>query len=217
MTARAPRLPYSLDPLIAEAKRRMRRRRSLILAMLFVAAAIGVTFAFGSSPGGPGSNGSPTSGATTRLSSHGIGGVQLGATKAQTVAELSRLFGSPSRHFISDACGPTYSEVAWGHLYVEFRQNTFSGYRYLGGAWLPSGVSPGHNPSAVRPRLAAGGGITIGDTLRQLRRAEGKLSPVGTSRWNSAGLVFYVNAQRYPDPPGSRIIEIKSAATCGDF
>jgi hypothetical protein len=50
-----------------------------------------------------------------------------------------------------------------------------------------------------------------------LGRAEGKLSPVGTSRWSCAGLVLYVDAQRYPDPPGSRIIEIKSATTCGDF
>ncbi|HLY87247.1 MAG TPA: hypothetical protein VKO84_12180 [Gaiellaceae bacterium] len=69
----------------------------------------------------------------------------------------------------------------------------------------------------MRPRLATGDGITIGETLQHLRRAEGTLSAVGTSRWSSAGLVFYVSAQRYPDPPGSRIIEIKSATTCGDF
>lgn len=216
MTTRVTRLPFSLDPLIAEAKRRMRRRRSLTLAVLLVAVALGGALALRLSPSGPGSNGSTGTAAATRLSSHGIGGVHIGATKAQTVAELSRLFGPPSRRFISDACGPTYSEVAWRHLYVEFRQNTFSGYRYLGGAWTRSGVTPGHNLSALRPRLTVGGGITIGDTLRQLRRVEGKLSPVGTSRWNSGGLVFYDNAQRYPDPPGSRITEIKYA-TCGDF
>jgi hypothetical protein len=216
MTARAPRLTYSLDPLIAEAKRRMRRRRTLVLALLFVAVAVGVAFAL-RSPGGPGSNGSPAAGGTVQLSSHGIGGVHVGATKAQTVAELSRLFGPPSRRFVSDACGPTYSEVAWGHLYVEFRHERFSGYRYLGGAWLRSGVTPGHNSGRVRPPLAIGRGITIGDTLRQLRRAVGRLSPVGTSRWSSQGLLFYVNSQSYPDPPGSRIIEIKSATTCGDF
>jgi len=216
MTVQVPRLPFSLDPLIAEAKRRMRRRRYLILALALVAVAVGVAVAFGSSPGGPRSGGS-ASGPATQLSSHGIDGVQLGASKAQTVAELSRLFGPPSRRFISDACGPTFSEVAWRHLYVEFRQNMFSGFRYLGGTWLSSGVTPGRNPSAARPRLAVGSAITLGDTLRQLRRAEGKLQWVGTSRWSNAGLVFYVSAQRYPDPPGSRIIEIKSATTCGDF
>lgn len=39
MSAHAPRLPFSLDPLIAEAKRRARRRRWLILSVLVVAAA----------------------------------------------------------------------------------------------------------------------------------------------------------------------------------
>src|SRR6202035_4202249 len=101
MIAHGPR-PFSLDPLIAEAKPRMRRRRSLILALLVVAAALGLALAFRSTPSGPGSDGSPAVGATTHLSSHGIGGVQIGTTKAQTVAELSRVFGPPSRRFVSD-------------------------------------------------------------------------------------------------------------------
>jgi hypothetical protein len=33
MTVHAPRLPFSLDPLVAEAKRRMRKRRVLILVL----------------------------------------------------------------------------------------------------------------------------------------------------------------------------------------
>jgi hypothetical protein len=59
MTLRVPRLPFSLDPLIAEAKRRARQRRVLIaLGVLLVAGlAAGLTFAF-RSPGG----GSPTGG-----------------------------------------------------------------------------------------------------------------------------------------------------------
>jgi hypothetical protein len=36
MTAHAPRLPFSLDPLIAEAKQHMRRRRLLVAAALAV-------------------------------------------------------------------------------------------------------------------------------------------------------------------------------------
>jgi hypothetical protein len=38
MTLRVARLPFSLDPLLAEAKRRMRRRRLLVAAVLVLAA-----------------------------------------------------------------------------------------------------------------------------------------------------------------------------------
>lgn len=58
MTLHVPRLPLALDPLIAEAKRRARHRRLLVIALLFalVALAVGATFALRSSPssGGPG-------------------------------------------------------------------------------------------------------------------------------------------------------------------
>lgn len=38
MTARVPRLPFSLDPLMAEAKRRARQRRVLIVALIVLTA-----------------------------------------------------------------------------------------------------------------------------------------------------------------------------------
>jgi hypothetical protein len=221
MTLHVPRLPVSLDPLIAEAKRRARQRRVVIAAVLLAAGlGAGLTLALRSSPGGPGSGGpsGAAAGAVARVSNRGIGGVRIGATKAQTVATLSRLFGPPSRRFVSDGCGsPTVTEVAWGNLYAEFRNDTFSGYRYLSGTWLRTGVYPSRNLSSVQPRLATAAGITIGDSLQQLRRAEGTLTPVGTARWqDGAGLVFYDNATRFPDPASSRITEIKYA-TCGDF
>jgi hypothetical protein len=50
MTLRVPRLPFSLDPLIAEAKRRTRRRRWLTLLIL-VATAAAVAAAFELRPG----------------------------------------------------------------------------------------------------------------------------------------------------------------------
>lgn len=220
ITLRVPRLPVTFDPLIGEAKRRARRRRVLIVAVLLAAGlGAGVTLALRSSPSGPASGGpsGAAAGAVARVSDKGIGGVRIGATKAQTVATLSRLLGPPSRRFVSDACGPAFTEVAWGNLYAEFRSDTFSGYRYLSGIWLRTGVYPGHNLSTVGPRLATTAGITIGDSLQQLRRADGTLTPVGTARWqDSAGLVFYDNAARFPDPASSRITEIKYAA-CGDF
>src|SRR5213082_884249 len=52
MTAHAWRLPLSLDPLIAEAKRRARQRRLLVAVVVFLVAAAGagaVTTLFGSS------------------------------------------------------------------------------------------------------------------------------------------------------------------------
>jgi hypothetical protein len=60
MTLRARRLPFSLDPLMAEAKRRARQRRALVaLAILLLAGlAAGLTFAFRSPGGGP-TNGEP--------------------------------------------------------------------------------------------------------------------------------------------------------------
>ena len=55
MTVRAPRLPFSLDPLMAEAKRRMRRRRLWIAASLTLIG--GIAAAVASTSGGPGSTG----------------------------------------------------------------------------------------------------------------------------------------------------------------
>jgi hypothetical protein len=61
-------------------------------------------------------------------------------------------------------------------------------------------------------------GITLGDTLRQLRRQAGRLRLVGTDRWQSHdGLIFYVSfSTPQPPPPTSRIDEIK-VGTCGDW
>jgi hypothetical protein len=53
MTLHLPRLPFALDPLIAEAKRRARQRRVLALAALFLVLATGLAFGFRSSGGGP--------------------------------------------------------------------------------------------------------------------------------------------------------------------
>lgn len=53
MTVHAPRLPFSLDPLMAEAKRRMQKRRVLlgVLAVLIVAGTAGAAVALSQSNG----------------------------------------------------------------------------------------------------------------------------------------------------------------------
>jgi hypothetical protein len=53
MTARVPHLPFELDPLIAEAKRRMRRRRYLMGLALVVAAAVATALTLGLRAGQP--------------------------------------------------------------------------------------------------------------------------------------------------------------------
>jgi peptidoglycan hydrolase-like protein with peptidoglycan-binding domain len=57
MTLHVPRLPFALDPLIAEAKRRARQRRLLVvaLALALVSAGVGAAFALRPSPSGSGS------------------------------------------------------------------------------------------------------------------------------------------------------------------
>jgi hypothetical protein len=56
MTLRVPRLPFSLDPLIAEAKRRARRRRLLLALGVVAGAAVAAPLALqsGAGPGGAG-------------------------------------------------------------------------------------------------------------------------------------------------------------------
>ena len=56
MTLHVPRLPFALDPLIGEAKRRARQRRLLValIAILVVVIAAGLTLGLRSSGGGPG-------------------------------------------------------------------------------------------------------------------------------------------------------------------
>jgi hypothetical protein len=57
MTVRVPRLPFSLDPLMAEAKRRMRRRRAWMAASLILIGGIAAAVASMATSGGPGSTG----------------------------------------------------------------------------------------------------------------------------------------------------------------
>jgi hypothetical protein len=78
MSAHASRLPFSLDALIAEAKRRMRRRRVLVATVLvllgaFTAAAVIIA----RSPGGPGA-GRPSGGPGAAGSAGTSGGQALG-------------------------------------------------------------------------------------------------------------------------------------------
>jgi hypothetical protein len=159
-----------------------------------------------------------TAGPTSVVSDTGIAGVRFGLPRAAAVSALTRLFGHPSRTMINSGCGPRFTEVAWGHLFVEFRDGRLAGFRYMQAGWLPQGRSPEPTPlRLLQPKLVTVEGVSLGSTLGRLRAAYGRLDLVGTDRWRTPdGLVFYDDATRQPSPPSSRIVEIKYG-TCGDF
>jgi len=154
------------------------------------------------------------------LGPHGIGKTHFGLTKATTITELNAMFGPPDARGVNTGCSPRYTEVVWGDLAIEFRSSIFSGYRYMKGGYpITTAGSPheAHPPKSPTPKLATATGISLGNTLAQVRAAYGRLAFVGTDRWRAAnGLVFYDDAMHDPEPPSSRIVEIK-IGTCGDF
>ena len=153
------------------------------------------------------------------LDADGIGNVHFGLERSRAVKELWRRFGAPSAMGVSTGCAPRYREVVWGDLLVEFQLGRFSGYRYVtAGYAIPI---PGKHiaPTADGPTagLMTTAGITTGSTLAQVRDAYKALAFVGVDRWKAKdGIVFVDNALRDPEPPSSRIIEIKNS-TCGDY
>jgi hypothetical protein len=154
------------------------------------------------------------------LVAHGIGTIGFGSAKAKAIAGLSHLLGRPTWQGVNSGCGPRYTEVVWGELVAEFRLGTFSGYRYIKGGW------PLTTPRSLRRRapsgqadmpLATSMGISLASTLGQVRLAYGKLHFVGVDKWQAAnGTIFVVGALREPEPPSSKVVEIKLGA-CGDF
>jgi hypothetical protein len=150
------------------------------------------------------------------VSSHGVGGVPFGTSKSEAVKELTSLLGAPTRRFVSNGCGPHYTEVEWGHLYVEFRLGKLAGFRYLRGGW--EGRAVGARDRALVPKLLTSEGVSLSSTLAQVRHRYGTLAIVGTDRWRSHdGLVFSISyLVTHPAPPDSRITEIKYG-TCGDW
>ena len=101
MTLGVPRLPFSLDPLIAEAKRRARRRRLLLALGLAAGAAVAVTLALRSGAGSPG-GASPAAGSGGAAATQGpvlAGGVApvSGGTVVATVGPDLKNVGDSGR------------------------------------------------------------------------------------------------------------------------
>jgi hypothetical protein len=160
-------------------------------------------------------------GARAVLRANGLGTVRFGTSKVETVQRLSALLGPPTWRAVNPGCGPRWTEVVYeGRLAAEFRSGTFTGYRYAAASHIagmfgaPRGIA-----TPAFPSLTTAAGVSVGDTLAQVRAAyPGALRFAGTDRHRTlGGVVFVDDAQRSPASLSSRIIEIKTAGTCGDF
>ncbi len=155
------------------------------------------------------------------LDSNGIGNVHFGLSKVKAVAALQAWLGNPNATGINTGCGPAVTEVAWHDLIAEFRDGTFTGYRYvLGGYPLTTRGSP-HDPVARTtrtPALTTGRGITLGSTLGELRAEYPGLTQSGALKWAAPNGLVFVEAPSTTEPasPTATIAEIKTG-TCGDY
>ena len=104
MTAWVTRLAFSLDPLMAEAKRRARHRRMLIAIAVLAGLAVGLTFAFGS-PGGRSPNAGGLTGGNYSNSQNGGSG-PLAVTTGMTVKAVLATAGRPLRVVRSNPRNP---------------------------------------------------------------------------------------------------------------
>jgi hypothetical protein len=137
------------------------------------------------------------------------------------IAALRPSLGSPNATGINTGCGKNLTEVAWHDLIAEFRAGRFSGYRFIRGGWpLTTPGSPHDHVSGTvpRPLLHTAAGITLGNTLAELRVAYTHLRRTAAVRWTAAdGLTF---AEPYDVAnlisPSNPIVEIQTM-TCGDF
>jgi hypothetical protein len=148
MTAHVPRLPFSLDLLVAEAKRRMRKRRVLIalVAVLVVGGAAG---------------------ATAIVSSPSV--VQLAGPCPVTGGFYAYAVPQDPAHPPADGAGAS----SWGWTPRKHQVNVGDRMRLNGRLWQVTGIAamPGVEP------VGRGFGI-IGWPMPQVRRVNGKLVPL---------------------------------------
>ena len=179
------------------------RRRCLFAACVVLVATALLVSASGASQPAP-----------VVLTARGIGPVRLGIPKGRTVAALTALFGRQTGAGINTACGSRYTEAVWVDLAVEFRDGTFTGYRYVRGGYpLTTVGSPRRvaTPTA-RPRLRTIRGITLGSRLGALHVDYPTLRSIGVAEWIAPnGIIFIAKS-----PSAGAVAEIKRG-TCGGF
>jgi hypothetical protein len=155
------------------------------------------------------------------LSANGVGSVHFGSPKAPAVASLRRFLGTPNAKGINTGCGPSFTEIAWRDLIVEFKHDRFTGYRFIRGGWPLTTVGSPHDrvtSGSPTPRLKTAVGITLGSTLGELRRAYGTLRLSGAVQWTAPNGLIFSESSTVRDPKSltDRIAEIQ-VGTCGAF
>ena len=120
MIGSIPRFPCSLDPLMAEAKRRARQRRALVAlgVVLLAGLAVGLTLAYRSPGGGP--SGGAANGRLSGVTNPGSGSDGLGVTKGMTAQTVRATAGRPLRVVRSNPRNPD-CWVYGTHLAVCFK------------------------------------------------------------------------------------------------
>lgn len=103
MIERVPGLPFSLDPLMAEAKRRARRRRLLALGLLLVVVATGTTLALR----GSGGSGPPTASTGNGLSTASLGQASLTYPASWKRVVWDCWSNAPGRYLLLTTARPT--------------------------------------------------------------------------------------------------------------
>jgi len=134
MTVRVPRLPFSVDPLIAEAKRRARQRRLIVLGVVLLAAVVaGLTLGL---PGGSGGG---------RGSAASNGASLSGSRASANQARLER--GGPVKllpgHVSTDVLGMKASFEVSPHWYGEQKPGLLRLARQLAAGGYEVGLSRG--------------------------------------------------------------------------
>jgi hypothetical protein len=139
MTLDAPGFPFSLDPLIAEAKRRMRRRRLVVAAVVLAAVAAGTVLAAGgpvsSGPSGGGVLSGVGRAGSVRFDQAGaIGPLQMNrSSRAQVIAwagepnvdRVGRYVSAPRYEVLGYDCKPGAGTEKYWSSYVIACQTAF--------------------------------------------------------------------------------------------
>ncbi len=145
------------------------------------------------------------SGGRVRLEGNGLGVVNFGASRRETITRIERVLGAPTGYPPS-SCTRRYSQAAWHDLIVQFVSGRFRGYRYIlgsgGNVQTPIAVAFRH----VLPVIYGRPGITLGSSFRAVRRSYGHLSGEGTYTYSArSGVTFAFNGPSLR----SRAYEIK--------
>jgi hypothetical protein len=161
MTVHLPRLPISLDPLIKEAKRRMRRRRLLLAAVLAGVAALAVGLTLTMPPGRQGKPGSSGAARSAQPAQPAQSAVPSQIVKAFPLHSMS---GSDPLRFGTRVT----SHFSGTRIFVNHRDGFALGNllaSHDGGIWYPLATSDGGRTWRIAGPIvdvaAAQGGVDV--------------------------------------------------------